>query len=102
MKAEWFGGRLRELREAKGLTQKELAERTGVTKDGIAKLERGERGPTWETVIALCQTLDVDVGQFAKQPAERPEPQRGRPPRAKEESRPPTPKRTRGRPRKTS
>jgi hypothetical protein len=48
MKAEWFAGRLRELREARGLTQKEVAERTGLTTDGIAKLRN-----TGLTVMSL-------------------------------------------------
>jgi transcriptional regulator with XRE-family HTH domain len=98
MKAEWFAGRLRELREASGLTQADLAKLTGLTTDGIAKLERGDRGPTWETVVSLCKALRVEVGEFAKEPAERPAPRRGRPPKAG--AREGQPKRPRGRPRK--
>src|SRR5579872_3595433 len=105
MKAEWFAGRLRELREAKGLTQKELAERTGLTTDGIAKLERADRSPTWETVIALCRALRVEVGEFAKEPGALPEPRRGRPKKARPEgtggSGEKGPKRPRGRPRRS-
>jgi transcriptional regulator with XRE-family HTH domain len=98
MKPEWFAGRLRELREARGLTQKELAERTGLTTDGIAKLERSDRGPTWETVLALCNALGVGCGEFAKEPAPRPAPHRGRPPKSEPPAGPA--KRPRGRPRK--
>jgi transcriptional regulator with XRE-family HTH domain len=83
MKAEWFAGRLRELREGKGLTQKQLAARIGLTTDGVAKLERAERSPTWETVIALCHALAVEPSDFARKPAARPEPRRGRPRKAK-------------------
>ena len=99
MRAEWFAGRLRELREAKGLTQTELAARTGLTTDGIAKLERSDRGPTWETVIALCQALGVAVGEFAKEPSALPASRRGRP--RKSEPAGDKPKRPRGRPRST-
>jgi transcriptional regulator with XRE-family HTH domain len=98
MKAEWFAGRLRELREAKGLIQKELAERAGMTPDGIVKLESGARRPTWETVLALCQALNAEVGEFAKEPTNQHEPRRGRPPKGTSEE--PAPKRPRGRPRK--
>ena len=38
-----FGERLRHLREAAGLTQEELAERSGLSAKGISDLERGER-----------------------------------------------------------
>jgi transcriptional regulator with XRE-family HTH domain len=89
MQAEWFAGRLRELREAKGLTQRKLAERTGLTTDGIAKLERSARSPTWETVIALCQALGVEVGEFTKKPKALPNRRRGRPRKAQPEERTP-------------
>jgi transcriptional regulator with XRE-family HTH domain len=98
MNAEWFAGRLRELREGKSLTQKELAERTGLTTDGVAKLERSERSPTWETVIALCRALGAEPSDFAREPAAQSEPRRGRPRKAAPE--PAAPKRPRGRPRK--
>jgi HTH-type transcriptional regulator/antitoxin HipB len=37
-----FGARLRALRQAKGLRQEELADRIGVTRMTISRLERGE------------------------------------------------------------
>jgi transcriptional regulator with XRE-family HTH domain len=37
-----FGGRIRALRRAKGLRQEELADRIGVTRMTISRLERGE------------------------------------------------------------
>lgn len=70
MKAEWFGGRLRELREARGLTRKELATRAGLRSEaGIRNLEQGVRAPSWPTVIALCQALGVTCEEFMKPPA---------------------------------
>lgn len=84
MKAEWFAGRLRELREAAGLTQQQLAERAGMAWRTITHLEGGNRKPSWETVIARCQALGVDCGEFAKEPAPRPQPGPGRPRRAPE------------------
>jgi len=77
--AEHFAGRLRELREAAGWTQQELAERAGLTRDGIAQLERGRRQPVWETVIALCGALDVSSEEFRKKPGELPPLRPGRP-----------------------
>jgi transcriptional regulator with XRE-family HTH domain len=79
---EWFAGRLRQLREGRGLTQAVLAERAGVTTDGIAKLERGDRKPTWETVLALCDVLGVDPNAFTERPAPRQPAGPGRPPKA--------------------
>jgi transcriptional regulator with XRE-family HTH domain len=78
----WFAGRLRELREAAGLTQGELAERAGLTRVGVAQLEVGRRKPAWETVLALCDALGVECGAFTQAPADRPAPGPGRPRKA--------------------
>ena len=82
MQAEWFGPRLKELREAAGLTQQELAERAGMTREGIAQLETGRREPAWRSVVALCQVLGVGCGEFLKAPARRMRTRRGRPPQS--------------------
>ena len=50
MGAEWFAGRLRELRERAGLTQKDLADRAGVSKATVADLEQGRYEPSWPMV----------------------------------------------------
>lgn len=67
--AEWFAGRLRELREAAGLSQAALAERAGLTREGIAQLETGRRKPAWESVLTLATALDVKCDDFAQKPA---------------------------------
>jgi transcriptional regulator with XRE-family HTH domain len=97
IEADYFAARLKELREAAELTQQGLAERAGLSKGNVADLEQGRYAPTWPTVIALCKALGVRCDSFLEEPAERPEPQRGRPPKAKEEPEPPL-KRPRGRP----
>src|SRR4051812_46403412 len=66
--AKWFPGRLRGLREQAGLTQEQVAEGAGLTGDGIAQLERGRHGPSWETVVALVKALGVDPNPFLKEP----------------------------------
>ena len=45
--ANTFAGRLHELREAAGLSQYELARRTGLTQETLSKLERSGREPAW-------------------------------------------------------
>jgi predicted ATPase/DNA-binding XRE family transcriptional regulator len=55
-----FGTKLRELRIAAGLTQEDLAERTGLSVRGISDLERGERSrPHFETVRLLADALEL-------------------------------------------
>ncbi len=52
-----FGERLRRLREAAGLTQKELAERAGVTPDAVGVFERGARASPTPTARASTPTF---------------------------------------------
>lgn len=81
MNGNWFAGRLRELREAAGLTQQQLAERAGMAWRSITHLEGGDRKPSWETVLKLCGVLNVDCREFTKEPVPRSKPKRGRPPK---------------------
>ena len=80
-----FGPRLRELREAAGLTQKQLAERAELHYMTLVKLERGERVPSWETVVQVSRVLGCSCEAFLT-PATNPEPEtrRGRPPKREE------------------
>ena len=59
-----FADRLKELREAAGLSQYALAQRSGLSGVAIARLERSERQPAWETVRRLARALNVAVGEF--------------------------------------
>jgi transcriptional regulator with XRE-family HTH domain len=79
MNAEWFAGRLKELRSAAGLTQQQLADKAGLAVGVIRKLEQQENKPTWETALILCQALGVDCTAFTQPPAERPAAKPGRP-----------------------
>ena len=61
-----FGERLRRLREAAGLTQEELAQRSRLTPDAIGVLERGQRRrPYPATVRALADALGLPAGERA-------------------------------------
>lgn len=59
-----FGERLKELREAAGLSQYALAKKSGVTGQAISKLEKGESEPSWLTVRKLARALGVTVSDF--------------------------------------
>ncbi len=59
-----FGGRLRRLRQAAGLSQEALAERAGLTAAAIGALERGERRhPYPHTLHALASALGLSDGE---------------------------------------
>jgi transcriptional regulator with XRE-family HTH domain len=84
-----FGARLKALREAAGLTQAALAERAGMHRFGVAKIEQGLREPGWETVLALARALNVSCSAF-EAPPDAPAPPVEPPPPS-----PPAPKRRR-------
>ena len=61
-----FGGMLRRLRQAAGLTQEELAIRAGMTAKGVSALERGERKrPFPHTLRSLSDALGLTEEQRA-------------------------------------
>ena len=55
-----FGARLKALRQARQLTRESLAEKANRSAESIAKLERGERLPSYEVLVDLCHALAVD------------------------------------------
>jgi transcriptional regulator with XRE-family HTH domain len=56
-----FATRLRAIRTELGLTLAELSDRAGMHLQSIAKLESGQREPSWATVQALARALGVDI-----------------------------------------
>lgn len=54
-----FGDRLKEIRKKKGLSQKELGQRLGVSQAMIAQYEKGDRNPKLETVKKIAAALEV-------------------------------------------
>jgi ribosome-binding protein aMBF1 (putative translation factor) len=52
---------LAERRRAQHLTQKQLAERSGIDQAEISRIERGQANPTASTLGALTRALDVEV-----------------------------------------
>src|SRR3954447_20041299 len=82
MRQHHFAARLRELREARGGSQQELAERAGLHVISVSRFENGTRNPTWETALALADVLGVECTAFCQEPTT------------------PVEKRPRGRPRK--
>jgi DNA-binding XRE family transcriptional regulator len=52
---------LRATREEKGLTQDELAERSGIAKATISKIESGKRNVTVDTLITLAGAMGKKI-----------------------------------------
>lgn len=61
MEARIFGERLRQLREASGITQEKLAQAADLTTSFVSTLERGAKVPSLTTVLKLARGLKVDA-----------------------------------------
>lgn len=60
-----FGQHLRQLRKAKGVTQRELAEKAGIHFTYLSKLETGVMpAPSEKTILALANVLDADIDEL--------------------------------------
>ena len=60
------GKRIREARQAMGMTQAELAKRLGVTYQNIGQWENGKRIPRVETLMKIGQALNVSWIWFTR------------------------------------
>jgi transcriptional regulator with XRE-family HTH domain len=56
-----FPDRLRKFRESKGLSQTELAEKTGLQPSAVSHFETGKRAPSFDNLKRLADALDVTV-----------------------------------------
>lgn len=58
--------RLKKMREERGWTQEFLAERVGVSRNTIARIEIGNRRPSLDLLERLAKALRVKVGELLK------------------------------------
>lgn len=59
-----FGDRVRSLREATGLSQEKLAEKSGLHRTYISSIERGQRNVSLQNIHALSAALGVSVREL--------------------------------------
>jgi transcriptional regulator with XRE-family HTH domain len=60
----YFSAKLRELRGRAGLTQAALAEKAGLKRLAVARMETGVSVPSWPSAVALAAALGVSVQEF--------------------------------------
>ena len=61
-----IGGRIRALREAMGLSLRDLAERCGVSAPMLSQVERGETSPTLQVATRIAAGLDLRLSQLLR------------------------------------
>ena len=64
MEQEKIGKFIQQLRKEKNMTQKDLAEKLGVTDRAISKWENGRGMPDLSLMKALCDELDISVNEL--------------------------------------
>jgi transcriptional regulator with XRE-family HTH domain len=59
-----FGDRVRLLRVAAGLSQEELADRSGLHRTYISSVERGQRNISLANIHSIADALSIDVREL--------------------------------------
>ena len=59
-----MGYKIREVREAKNISQEELSQKSGVSRSIISALENGKTNTTSKTLANIAKALGVSVDQI--------------------------------------
>jgi transcriptional regulator with XRE-family HTH domain len=62
-----FGGRLRQLRKARGLSQEEVALRSDLDRSYLGKIERGESNVSLVNIHRIAGALGVEAGELFRE-----------------------------------
>src|SRR2546421_11066070 len=60
------GPRIRALREAEGLSLRDLADRSGVSAPMLSQVERGETSPTLSVAVRIAAGLELRLSQLLR------------------------------------
>jgi XRE family transcriptional regulator, regulator of sulfur utilization len=60
------GPRIRALREAEGLSLRDLADRSGVSAPMLSQVERGETSPTLAVAVRIAAGLELRLSQLLR------------------------------------
>lgn len=63
-----MGQRLRELRLKRGMRQDDVAERCGIARPNIARIEQGKHMPSIKTIRRLSDVFDISPATFLESP----------------------------------
>ncbi|MGO1539502.1 MAG: helix-turn-helix domain-containing protein [Leucobacter sp.] len=59
--ARGIGAYAAERREQQGITQAELAQRAGVSREWVSRFERGDGSPSLRSVMTVLRALNVEL-----------------------------------------
>lgn len=64
-----LGARVRELRKGHGWTLEQAAQRAGLARSTLSKIENGQMSPTYEALRKLAEGLDIPIPQLFTPPS---------------------------------
>lgn len=59
-----LGNKLRDVREERGFSQRELAQRAGISTNAVSLIERDENSPSVSTLQSLAMALNIKMSYF--------------------------------------
>ena len=65
-----FGYRLRELRQARGISQEELAFRAGLHRTYVSSAESGQRNVSLVNIEKLSEALEIEIADLFRETVE--------------------------------
>ncbi|MEU0807363.1 helix-turn-helix transcriptional regulator [Streptomyces sp. NPDC005970] len=60
------GDRIRKLRTWRNLTQEKLAERAGMDRQAVNRIELGHQAPGLDTLIRIAEVLEVPLAELVR------------------------------------
>ena len=69
---ELLGERIKTLRTAKGFTQEQIADKTGISRQKYARIEKGVNNITLDILSKIATVLNVTVGDITRVLDEKP------------------------------
>ena len=56
-----LGANLRKVRQEKGLTMREVAERCGMEENNYGRFEKALTNPTYKSLLQICSVLGIEL-----------------------------------------
>ena len=64
-----LGKRIKELRSQQSLTQEDLADRSGLFRTYMSRIESGQANPTLSMLCQIAEAFDVELRELLKPPS---------------------------------
>lgn len=71
-----LGERLFELRKSKNLSQEDVADKLGVTRQSVSKWETNQSTPDFDKIVPLCELFEITTDELLKGESKKIEPER--------------------------